>query len=211
MNRVALSILLALVCVPQVRAQKQEASLKRVDTPIEGTAPPPPIKIALSGKALEKYSQARSSAVEYLKSPKCSKFLRAHNCDPERISQSLSAQQPLDGRASSISFAAAGITSDKTDSHAQDSIQSVFTNPAFLTMAVSQPLGVDTYYNPDLLMRKIDYPYSNPISVIHEALHNLTGESDVAIAQDFGYHGFESLEANVFLNEMLKKYCDSRH
>ena len=78
-------------------------------------------------------------------------------------------------------------------------------------MAVSQPLGVDTYYNPDLLMVKLDYPYSNPISVIHEALHNLTGESDVAIAQDFGYHGFEALEANDFVNDTLKKYCDSRH
>jgi hypothetical protein len=77
-------------------------------------------------------------------------------------------------------------------------------------MAVSQPLGVDTYYNPDLLRRKIGYPYSNPVSVIHEALHNLTGESDVAIAQDFGYQGFDSLEANIFLNDILKKYCDSK-
>ncbi len=78
-------------------------------------------------------------------------------------------------------------------------------------MAISQPRGVDTYYDRHFFERKNKYPYSLPVSVIHEALHNLTGENDVAIAQDLGYHGFESLEANIFVNETLKKNCDSRH
>jgi len=47
--------------------------------------------------------------------------------------------------------------------------------------------------------------------VIHEALHNLTGENDVTIAQDFGYRSFVPLEANIFVNDTLKKYCDSKH
>jgi hypothetical protein len=193
----------------QTVAQEND-TVAKLALPTEGTTPPPPIKIALSGKALQKYSQARTTALEYLASPKCSGFLTGHAIDPTQVSQALKAQQPQDGPASSISFAAARIAGSSPDPHSGDSVQTAFRNPAFLTIALSQPRGKDTYYNPALLTRKVSYPYSNPVSVIHEALHNLTGESDVALAQDLGYSGFEALEANLFLNDSLKKNCDSK-
>jgi hypothetical protein len=176
----------------------------------EGAALPPPLKVALSGKALEKYSQARSAAVEHVAGKRCSTFLSSHGFASQDVAHALASQQPQDGTASSISFAAAGVASINSDPHGGDPIQTVFNNPAYLTMAVSQPRGTETYYNPLLLTRKIDYPYSNAVSVLHEALHNLTGDSDVSLAQELGYSGFEPLGANVYLNEILKKHCDSK-
>jgi len=187
----------------------QQSVERAAATSIEGGAPPPPLKVPLSGKALKKYNQARATALTYLAAKSCSAFLGAHGFDPQSIAKALGTQQPEDGSTSTISFAAAGIVGSQPDPHAGDSIQTVFRNPAFLTMAVSQPNGNETYYNPLLLTRKIAYPYSNPVSLIHEALHNLTGESDVAIAQELGFDGFEPLAANIFLNDSLKKYCDS--
>jgi hypothetical protein len=192
-------------------AAQEKDTVQKIATPTEGTTPPPPIKVALSGKALEKYSQARTVALGYLASPKCSGFLTGHGIEPAQVAHALRDQQPQDGPASSISFESAGIVGSSPDPHSGDSVQTAFKNESFLTMALSQPRGRDTYYNPRLLTRKISYPYSNPVSVIHEALHNLTGESDVALAQDFGYNGFEALEANLFLNNSLKKSCDSKH
>jgi hypothetical protein len=201
----------SVVCGSQAFAQTQEKdTVQKIATPTEGTTPPPPIKIALSGKALEKYSQARTTALAYLAAPKCSGFLNGHGIDPARVAVALRDQHPQDGPASTISFEAAGIVGSSPDPHSVDSVQTAFNNPSFLTIALSQPRGADTYYNPKLLTRKISYPYSNPVSVIHEALHNLTGESDVALAQDLGYNGFEALEANLFLNNSLKKNCDSK-
>ncbi len=194
--------LVATVCAQQPKNRPSDAT--------EGGAPPPPLKVALSGKALDKYTQARKDALQYLASPRCADFLSGHGFQPDQVAKALSAQRPQDGTASSISFGAAGIIGSQPDPHSGDSVQTAFNNPNFLTMALSQPRGADTYYNPQLLTRKIAYPYSNPVSVIHEALHNLTGESDVAIAQDFGYTGFEPLESNIFLNDTLKKYCDSK-
>jgi len=178
-------------------------------TPVEVPPPPPPLKVALVGKALAKYRQARDTAMQYLASPACSRFLKAHFFDPQQVSRALAAQQPQDGAASEISRGSAGIAASG-DREADVAINREFKNPRFLTMAVSQPRGVDTYYNPEFFEHKNRYPYSLPVSVIHEALHNLTGENDVAIAQDFGYNGFEPLEANIYVNKSLKKYCDSR-
>lgn len=192
-------------------AAQDKGAVKKVTPATEGTTPPPPIKIALSGKPLNKYSQARTAALGNLSVQKCSTFLTGHGFDPAQVSHALEVQLPQDGLASSISFQAAGIIGSVQDPHSGDSVQSIFKDQNFLTMAISQPRGKETYYNRDLLMRKISYPYSNSVSVIHEALHNLTGESDVAIAQDFGYRGFGALEANIFLNDTLKKYCDSKH
>ena len=211
-RQIAIGFLLATICgsaLAQTAAPDKD-SIKKVALPIEGTTPPPPIKIALSGKALQKYSQARATALEYLGSPKCSSFLTGHGIDPAQVSRALREQQPQDGPASSISFATAGIVGSSPDPHSGDSVQTAFKNDAFLTIALSQPRGADTYYNPALLTRKISYPYSNPVSVIHEALHNLTGDSDVALAQELGYSGFEALPANIFLNDSLKKNCDSK-
>jgi hypothetical protein len=187
-----------------------QQAMNRAPEATDGGAAPPPLKVALSGKALDKYTQARKNALEYLASPRCATFLSSHGFQPDQVANALTEQQPQDGTASSISFGAAGIIGSQPDPHSGDSVQTAFNNPNFLTMALSQPRGTDTYYNPQLLTRKIAYPYSNPVSVVHEALHNLTGESDVAIAQDFGYTGFEPLESNIFLNETLKKYCDSK-
>jgi hypothetical protein len=47
------------------------------------------IKVPLSGKALEKYSQAKKSALEYLAGNRCSSFLRAHSVNPSAVSQAL--------------------------------------------------------------------------------------------------------------------------
>jgi len=187
-----------------------QAPVNRAPAATEGGAPPPPLKVALSGKALGKYTQARKDALQYLASPRCANFLSSRGFQPAEVAKALTAQQPQDGTASSISFGAAGIIGSQPDPHSGESVQVAFNSPNFLTMALSQPGGTDTYYNPQLLTRKVAYPYSNPVSVIHEALHNLTGESDVAIAQDFGYTGFEALESNIFLNDTLKTYCDSK-
>jgi hypothetical protein len=201
-------------CAPHVFAQavtQEKNTVKKIALAIEGTTPPPPIKVALSGKAMDKYLHARTIASGYLTSPKCSGFLTGHGIDPSQVARALRDQQPQDGPASSISFESAGIVGSTSDPHSGDSVQTAFKNDAFLTIALSQPGGRDTYYNPALLTRKISYPYSNPVSLVHEALHNLTGESDVALAQDLGYNGFEPLEANIFLNDSLKKNCDSKH
>src|SRR4051812_32318981 len=107
-------------------AQEEHDAVKKLTVPTEGTPPPPPIKIALSGKALQKYSQARTTALEYLASPKCSGFLTGHGIDPAQVSQALRAQQPQDGPASSISFAAAGIVGSSPDPHSGDSVQTAF-------------------------------------------------------------------------------------
>jgi len=123
----------------------QEA-VQRTAPPIEGGAPPPPIKVPLSGKALEKYSQAKKSALEYLAANRCSSFLRVHGVSPAAVSQALAAQKPHDGPASKITFGMAGITSSDPDPHSGDSIQAAFTDPTFLTMAISQPQGSDTYF-----------------------------------------------------------------
>ena len=48
-------------------------------------------------------------------------------------------------------------------------------------MAISNPAGRIPITTRTLLTRKISYPYFNSVSGIHEALHNLTGENDVAI------------------------------
>src|SRR3954470_24535097 len=205
-----LAILLTAACSSCLFAQ-DKGTVQKVTPAKEGTTSPPPIKIALSGKPLNKYSQARTAALGNLSAPKCSTFLTSHGFDPAQVSHSLEVQQPQDGLASSISFQAAGIIRSGQDPHSGDSVQAIFKDQTFLTMAISQPRGNETYYNRDLLTRKIPYPYSNSVSVIHEALHNLTGESDVAIAQDFGYSGFVPLDANIFLNDTLKKYCDSKH
>src|SRR4051812_20044874 len=205
-------VLLVATCSSPVFAQTaapENVAVNKVALPIEGSTSPPPLKVPLNGKALEKYSQARGTALKYLAAAKCSGFLRSHGIEPEQVSNALREQQPQDGPASSISFATAGIVGSTPDPHNGDSVQIAFRNEAFLTMAISQPRGADTYYNPQLLTRKIAYPYSNPVSVIHEALHNLTGDSDVALAQELGYRGFEPLEANIFLNNSLKKNCDS--
>jgi hypothetical protein len=187
-----------------------QATMARATAPTEGGPPPPPLKVALSGKALQKYDQARSLALQHLAANRCSTFLASHGIEGKDVAKALSSQQPQDGTASSISFAAAGIANVNPDPHSGDPIQTVFNNPAYLTIAVSQPRGPETYYNPLLLTRKVSYPYSNAVSVIHEALHNLTGDSDVALAQELGYNGFEPLGANVYLNDSLKKYCDSK-
>lgn len=198
-----------LVALCAVAAGAQERG-SLADAPTEGGAPPPPLKVALSGKALEKYKQARNVALEFLVAKRCSTFLNAHGVSPDDVSRALLAQQPQDGGASTISFGQAGISTSDLDPHRGDSVQSAFSDVNFLTVAISQPNGEDCYYNRDLFEHKDKYPYSLPVSVIHEALHNLTGESDVAIAQDFGYQGFVALEANIFVNEALKKHCDSK-
>jgi hypothetical protein len=207
-RRLVKSLLVVAGLAATVLAQQ---ATNRAPAATEGGAPPPPLKVALSGKALDKYTQARRDALQYLASPRCTNFLSSHGFQSVEVAKALTSQQPQDGTASSISFGAAGIVGSQSDPHSGDSVQVAFNNPNFLTMALSQPRGTETYYNPRLLTRKVSYPYSNPVSVIHEALHNLTGESDVAIAQDFGYTGFEPLESNIFLNDALKKYCDSKH
>src|SRR3954467_4667499 len=172
MNRVLLlTALLTSTLIPLVGQEK--GSVQRVTAAaVEGTTPAPPVKIALSGKPLKKYLQARTIALEYLASPKCSGFLSSHGFDPTQVSRALEAQQPRDGLASSVSFEAAGITASGQAPHSGDSMQAVFKNDRLLTMAISQPRGKDSYYNPSLLTRKVSYPYSNAVSVIHESLHN---------------------------------------
>jgi len=177
---------------------------------VEAAPPPPPLKVALAGKALQKYEEARKTALQYLASPSCTKFLKGHWFDASEVSRKLAKQQPQDGAASDISLRKAGIESE-ADSSPEVAISTAFKDRKFLTMAISQPRGVDSYYNRDFFEHKNKYPYSLPVSLIHEALHNLTGENDVAIAQDFGYRGFVALEANIFVNDTLKKYCDSKH
>jgi hypothetical protein len=190
----------------------QEELLLRVKLELVETAPPPPpLKVALSGKALEKYLSSRVTALEHLASRTCSKFLKEHSFDAQQVSRALQAQHPQDGAASEITLRSAGISDAGSDSEGDTPVSSAFKDRKFLTMAVSEPRGADSYYNRDLFEHKGKYPYSLPVSVIHEALHNLTGESDVAIAQDFGYRGFNALEANIFVNDSLKKNCDSRH
>jgi hypothetical protein len=182
------------------------AKLELVDT----APPPPPMKVAMAGKVLEKYLQSRAVALEYLASRTCSKFLKSHSFDSKQVARALSEQQPQDGAASEITLSRAGISDAPAHPGEDVTISAAFKDRKFLTMAISQPNGVDSYYNCDFFEHKNKYPYSLPVSLIHEALHNLTGESDVAIAQDFGYSGFEPLESNIFVNETLKKYCDSK-
>jgi hypothetical protein len=189
----------------------QEKPLLRAKLELVETAPPPPpLKVALNGKALERYLASRAAALEHLASRTCSKFLKEHSFDAKQVSRALAAQHPQDGAASEITLSHAGISDAAADPQGDVPVSAAFKDRKFLTMAVSQPRGVDSYYNRDLFEHKNKYPYSLPISVIHEALHNLTGESDVAIAQDFGYHGFNALEANIFVNDALKKNCDSK-
>jgi hypothetical protein len=201
------ALVLGLVSLP---LSAQEKPLLRAKLDLVGTAPPPPpLKVALSGKALEKYLASRLTALEHLASRTCSKFLKEHSFDAKQVSRALQAQLPQDGAASEITLSSAGI-SDAADRQGDAPVSAAFNDRKFLTMAISQPRGSDSYYNRDLFEHKGKYPYSLSVSVIHEALHNLTGESDVAIAQDFGYRGFNALEANIFVNDSLKKNCDSR-
>src|SRR5438876_5455320 len=107
-------------CILMASGFAQEP-VQRTAAPIEGGAPPPPIKVPLSGKALEKYSQAKKTALEHLAANRCSSFLRAHGVDPENLSQALEAQKPHDAPASKITFAKAGITASDPDPHSGDS------------------------------------------------------------------------------------------
>jgi hypothetical protein len=193
----------------QLVAQEKPVLRAKLDL-VETATPPPPLKVALGGKALQKYEEARNTALQYLASPSCSKFLKNHWFDAREVAQKLAKQRPQDGAASKISLRGAGIDSE-AGGVTEVAISAAFKDRKFLTMAISQPRGVDTYYNRDFFEHKNKYPYSLPVSVIHEALHNLTGENDVAIAQDFGYRGFVALDANIFINDTLKKYCDSKH
>src|SRR5437868_5385872 len=119
-----------------------------VPTANAGPLPPPPIKVALSGKALQRFTVARKLAVEYVGGKECSSFLSTHSFEPAKLIEALRAQQPQDGSASSITFLEAGITGAGPDPHGGDSVRTAFTDPEFRTMAISQPLGSDTYYNP---------------------------------------------------------------
>ena len=193
----------------QLMAQEKPVLRAKLDL-VETAPPPPPLKVALTGKALQKYEEARKTALQYLASPSCSKFLKAHWFDAREVTQQLVKQQPQDGVASDISLKNAGVESQAGPT-SEVAISAAFKDRKFLTMAISQPRGADSYYNREFFEHKDRYPYSLPVSVIHEALHNLTGENDIAIAQDFGYRGFVALEANIYVNDTLKKYCDSTH
>src|SRR3954470_22500016 len=125
---------------------QEKGAIQKVTPATEGTTPPPQVKIALSGKALNKYSQARKAAVGNLAVQKCAGFLTGHGFDPARVAHSLAVQEPQDGLASSISFQAAGIIGSGQDPHRGDSVQAVFKDQNFLTMAISQPRGNETYY-----------------------------------------------------------------
>ena len=66
------------------RSIREERRLAKLDL-VETATPPPPLKVALTGKAIQKYEEARKMARQYLASPSCSKVLKRHWFDGREV------------------------------------------------------------------------------------------------------------------------------
>src|SRR5947209_8147862 len=128
--------------LPAVFYAQEKPVLRAELNPVETPAPPPPLKVALTGKALENYQQARSTALEHLASPKCSQFLKAHWFEAQQVSRTLQLQQPQDGAACEITLWTAG-AAPLSDPDGGAPVSTAFKDPKFLTMAISQANGED--------------------------------------------------------------------
>jgi hypothetical protein len=150
-------------------------------------------KPALGGPALEQYASAKKALLDgnYLTSPACSAFFNAKGRDNyfSKLTSAVKKQTPYDGLQTTISMYEAGMWNAHDEN--KPTFPSVWQKTAvcqtFNTWIVAeaqlQPPGTDVYLNAD---PKVWKTYLAQSTVLHEALHNLTGLQDPALAEVLG-------------------------
>jgi hypothetical protein len=159
-------------------------------------------KVPLGGNALQQYTDLKQALLSggYLTSQSCSTFF---NADPTRASyfgqltNGVTRQVPYDGSQSNISLYDAGLwtAADANDPRNSATFPSQWkktpvcayfqstTGNVNIAMAQTQPPATDVYLhtNANILRR-----YLRQSTVLHEALHSLTGLTDNGLEQLLG-------------------------
>jgi hypothetical protein len=144
----------------------------------------------LKGDRLKKYNEQRDVARNSLQNEKCRKFLSAHGFDPDKLLDAVNMQRAHDGRISMISQKSAGFYPNKgTDSPRIDALKNLPVASYFknergrVTGAITAMYaGGKSSMDPSTVEERSDVYFGNPNptsgTILHEALHSLTGYGD---------------------------------
>jgi hypothetical protein len=154
-------------------------------------------KGALTANRLNRYNSERDKTRNQLKtSKKCRDFLMAHGINPDAALDAVNQQRAYDGETSTISRLAAGLVGPDVDlttkagaDYAKASVNIEFTNSrgaqiqAHTAFYVGGALKTTVTGRSDVYYRGSGL---NASTILHEALHSLTGLSDPALGTKLG-------------------------
>jgi RHS repeat-associated protein len=164
-------------------------------------------KVPLSGGSYHKWMKWIGEAERDIFNSDCACFLTAHGLDPVFVAGAMLLQVPYDGTKSKITEFSAGTYPNSMSARVAEGID-------LLRKTVQQHFQRDQYvraeaqahgaFRTDVYFRPGDF---DKITIEHEALHNLTGESDADLARQLGWNG--SGAPSPFISQALRdNRCD---